>query len=68
MEAIGAKLIETLNIYKVDAQLIDTIQGPVVTQYKLSLAPGTRPETVESLQSTLMMNLILEAFEWSLPF
>ncbi len=67
VEAIGAKLIETLNIYKVDAQLIDTIQGPVVTQYKLSLAPGTRPETVESLQSTLMMKMQAKSLRIQAP-
>ena len=67
VEAIGAKLIETLNIYKVDAKLLDTVQGPVVTQYKLSLAPGTRPETVESLQSTLMMKMQAKSLRIQAP-
>ena len=67
VEAIGAKLIETLNIYKIDAKLIDAVQGPVVTQYKLSLAPGIRPEAVESLQSSLMMAMKAKSLRIQAP-
>ena len=67
VEAIGAKLIETLSIHKVNAELTGTIQGPVVTQYKLSLAPGTRPETVESLQSVLMMKMQAKSLRIQAP-
>ena len=67
VEAIGAKLIETLKLFDVEATLIDKIQGPVVTQYKLSLAPGTRPEKVEALQSTLMMAMKAKSLRIQAP-
>ena len=65
--ATGAKLIETLKVFEVDAGLIRTIQGPVVTQYVLSLAPGTRPEKVESLQNTLMMAMKAKSLRIQAP-
>ncbi len=65
--AIGQKLIETLKLFDVDATLVDKVQGPVVTQYKLSLAPGTRPEKVESLQNTLMMAMKAKSLRIQAP-
>ena len=65
--ATGAKLIETLKLFEVDAALVRTIQGPVVTQYVLSLAPGTRPEKVETLQSTLMMSMKAKSLRIQAP-
>ena len=67
VEAIGSKLIETLKLFDVEATLIDKVQGPVVTQYKLSLAPGTRPEKVEALQSTLMMAMKAKSLRIQAP-
>ena len=67
VEAIGAKLIETLKLFDVEATLIDKVQGPVVTQYKLALAPGTRPEKVEALQSTLMMAMKAKSLRIQAP-
>ena len=54
-EAICEKLLNTLKLFDIEASLAYKVQGPVVTQYALSLAPGTKPEKVESLQNTLMM-------------
>ena len=65
--ATGAKLIETLTLFDVDAKLLKAVQGPVVTQYVLSLAPGTRPEKVESLQSTLMMAMKAKSLRIQAP-
>lgn len=67
VEAIGSKLIETLKLFDVDATLIDKVQGPVVTQYKLSLAPGTKPERVEALQNTLMMSMKAKSLRIQAP-
>ena len=67
VSAIGQKLIETLKLFDVDATLVDKVQGPVVTQYKLSLAPGTRPEKVESLQNTLMMAMKAKSLRIQAP-
>ena len=67
VEAIGTKLIETLKLFDVEATLIDKVQGPVVTQYKISLAPGTRPEKVESVQSALMMAMKAKSLRIQAP-
>lgn len=65
--ATGMKLIETLTLFDVKATLLKAVQGPVVTQYVLSLAPGTRPEKVESLQSTLMMSMKAKSLRIQAP-
>ena len=65
--ATGLKLIETLKIFDVEAKLLKAVQGPVVTQYVLSLAPGIRPEKVESLQSTLMMSMKAKSLRIQAP-
>ncbi len=41
-EETGAKLMETLNVFGVAAELSNTIEGPVVTQYAVTPAPGVR--------------------------
>lgn len=64
---IGLKLIDTLTIFGVEATLVRTVQGPVVTQYVLSLAPGTRPEKVASLESTLMMSMKAKSLRIQAP-
>ena len=48
------KLINTLKIFGIDATLDGTVQGPVVTKYKIALAPGTRYSAVTSLSDNLM--------------
>ncbi|MBO5940156.1 MAG: DNA translocase FtsK 4TM domain-containing protein, partial [Kiritimatiellae bacterium] len=64
---IGLKLIDTLTIFGIEATLVRTVQGPVVTQYVLSLAPGIRPEKVASLQSTLMMAMKAKSLRIQAP-
>ena len=48
------RLVKTLKIFGIDATLSDTVQGPVVTKYKVALAPGTRYSAVTSLSDNLM--------------
>ena len=67
VSAIGAKLIETLKLFDVEANLVDKVQGPVVTQYVLSLAPGTKPEKVAALQNTLMMAMKAKSLRIQAP-
>ena len=67
VEAVGAKLIDTLKLCDVEATLIDKVQGPVVTQYKISLTPGTRPEKVEGAQKTLMMAMRAKSLRIQAP-
>ena len=51
---MSERLINTLKIFGIDASLSDTVQGPVVTKYKVALAPGTRYSAVTSLSDNLM--------------
>ena len=48
------KLIKTLQIFGIDATMDSTVQGPVVTKYKIALAPGTRYSAVTNLSDNLM--------------
>ena len=51
---MSERLVKTLKIFGIDATLNDTVQGPVVTKYKIALAPGTRYSAVTSLSDNLM--------------
>ncbi len=53
VEAMAQRLIATLKIFKVDAELAYTIKGPVVTKYALRLAEGIRYAAVTSLTNDL---------------
>jgi len=48
------KLIDTLKIFNIDAELAYTVQGPVVTKYALRLAPGIRYSAVTNISDNLM--------------
>ncbi len=50
---MSKKLIDTLKIFKIDAEMSYTVQGPVVTKYALMLAPGTRYSVVTSLTDNI---------------
>lgn len=51
---MSERLVNTLKIFGIDATMSDTVQGPVVTKYKIALAPGTRYSAVTSLSDNLM--------------
>jgi S-DNA-T family DNA segregation ATPase FtsK/SpoIIIE len=50
----GKRLIDTLNLFKIKAELSEVIKGPVVTRYIITPAPGTRYSLIESLKDNLM--------------
>ena len=54
VKEMSEKLVNTLKIFGIDATMYDTVQGPVVTKYKIALAPGTRYSAVTSLSDNLM--------------
>lgn len=54
VEEMTARLINTLKIFGIDASLAYTVQGPVVTKYALSLAPGIRYSAVTNISDNLM--------------
>ena len=55
--AMAQRLIDTLKVFDVNAQLAYYIAGPVVTQYALTLDLGTRVEKVAGLQRNIQMAL-----------
>jgi DNA segregation ATPase FtsK/SpoIIIE, S-DNA-T family len=50
---IGAKLVEALGHFGVDAQVVGNVTGPHVTRYELRLAPGTKMSKVGALKDDL---------------
>jgi S-DNA-T family DNA segregation ATPase FtsK/SpoIIIE len=52
-EAVGAKLIETLSHFGVEARIIGIVSGPHVSRYELRLAPGTKVKKVTELANDL---------------
>ena len=54
VEEMARRLIDTLKIFGIDAELGYTIQGPVVTKYALNLAPGIRYSAVTNISDNLM--------------
>ena len=67
VDELSHKLVDTLKLFGVNAELAATVQGPVVTKYKLMPEPGTRPEKFTSLQSTLMMALKAKSLRIEAP-
>ena len=55
--AMAQRLIDTLKVFDVNAQLAYYVAGPVVTQYALTLDLGTRVEKVAALQRNIQMTL-----------
>lgn len=55
--AMAQRLIDTLKVFQINAQLAYYIAGPVVTQYALTLDLGTRVEKVAGLQRNIQMAL-----------
>ena len=56
-EETGVKLMETLKVFGVEAELANTIEGPVVTQYAVTPAPGVRVERITGLTRDLQRAL-----------
>ena len=63
----AAKLQKTLATFNVDAKVSDICQGPSVTRYELTLAPGTPVKKIVGLQDDLMLNLAAEDIRIEAP-
>ncbi len=53
VEEMSNRLLNTLKIFGIDAELAYTVQGPVVTKYALRLAPGIRYSAVTNISDNL---------------
>ena len=54
VEETSRKLIDTLKLFGIDAQIEYTIQGPVVTKYAVLLERGTNYNRVRAIEANLM--------------
>ena len=54
VKLMAQKLIDTLKIFGIDAELDYKVEGPVVTKYALKLAPGVRYSAVTNISDNLM--------------
>ncbi len=54
-EVLSRKIEETLGTFKVEVEVIDVIQGPVITRFALRVAPGVKVNKITGLESELAM-------------
>ncbi len=66
-EHMAQRLIDTLRVFDINAQLAFYIAGPVVTQYALTLDLGTRVEKVANLQRNIQMALQAKSLRIEAP-
>ncbi len=64
---MSQRIINTLKIFNVDATMCGTIQGPVVTKYKIQLAVGTRYSAVTNLTTDLKGALMAKSLRIEAP-
>ncbi len=60
MLELSARLVQTLEHYKIKGEVTAIRPGPVVTMYEFAPAPGTRLSRIESLSDELAMTLEAE--------
>lgn len=53
VKATGQKLIDTLKLFNIDAEISYDVQGPVVTKYAIQIAPGTRYSAVTAIADNI---------------
>ena len=53
----GSRLIQALDTYKVSADLVSFVQGPTITRFELSPAPGTKLSRIVKLTNEIAMSL-----------
>ncbi len=57
LDRLATVLVETLETFKVQGQIIGRTTGPVVTQYEFAPAPGIKVSRVEALDADLALAL-----------
>ena len=54
-EQLSRKIEQTLAQFKIEVEVIEVIQGPVITRFALKVAPGVRVNRILQLESELAM-------------
>ena len=67
IESMAQRLVDTLKVFDVNAELAYYVAGPVVTQYALTLDLGTRVEKVAGLARNLQMALQAKSLRIEAP-
>ena len=67
IDSMAQRLIDTLKVFDVNAELAYYVAGPVVTQYALTLDLGTRVEKVAGLARNLQMALQAQSLRIEAP-
>ena len=67
IESMAQRLVDTLKVFDVNAELAYYVAGPVVTQYALTLDLGTRVERVAGLARNLQMALQAKSLRIEAP-
>lgn len=61
LQSNGNKLIEALNSFNVEAEIVDIVPGPTVTRYELKPAPGVKISKFLGLSDDLALHLAAPA-------
>ncbi|MCE5228524.1 DNA translocase FtsK [bacterium] len=56
-QRLGKKIEQTLEQFKVTVEVVEVMQGPVITRFALKVAPGVRVSRILQLESELAMAL-----------
>ncbi|MDX1675482.1 MAG: DNA translocase FtsK, partial [Longimicrobiales bacterium] len=57
LDRLGQVLVDTLETFKVEGEIVGRTTGPVVTQYEFAPAPGIKVSRVEALDADLALAL-----------
>jgi len=63
----GEKLINTLSNFKIEANILDIIDGPTVTRYEIQLAAGIKVSKILGLTNDLAMALASKSIRIEAP-
>ena len=56
-ERLSRRIEQTLAQFKVEVEVVEVVQGPVITRFALKVAPGVRVNKILALESELAMAL-----------
>jgi len=67
LERYGAKIIDTLAEFGIEAELADIVQGPTVIQFRIQIAPGIKVSRIAALSNDLALALAVPSLRVEAP-